>query len=429
MTQQTTCTLHHQQTGFVAGLHWQYLPLRGARHLRLRAKEAHASHWATLLTGDGKAQGALLGTVALSDRPRYPVVSLALAVLPALPAACYGVFPLPGNQYWFVAVRDGTLSPFGDVVGNDAAIRTAVSNFLHITSVPAAGWTVYAPPGFFSDRDTEDKALSALLEPSAGRRAARLHNTHNSQGMWLWGIAVVSLGVGVIGYSAWQAHQENARIAAAQAALRAKQQQARQAPADTVKPWATQPALPALLSACSTVWKAAPISLAGWVFNTAMCEARGHITLHYSLPKGGTVGDFAQRLPAVYGPEITPGFNIPGSADDAAFTLPVPLTRPEHPETLLPGDQQIQHLTSYAQRITARLRLSEQDSASRLTQGEANTLPWRTYNFTFITDIPPDRLFAPTRFDSRGIRATRITTTLKNNRLEYTIEGLLYANR
>lgn len=429
MTQQTTYTLHHQQTGLVAGLHWQYLPLRGARHLRLRAKEAHASHWAALLTGDGKAQGSLLGTIALNDRPRHPVASLALAVLPALPAACYGVFPLPNHQYWFVAVRDGTLSPFGDVVGNEDTVRTAVANFLHSTSAPPVGWTVYAPPGFFSDRETQDQALPALLDIPASLRRARLHKTHNPQMRWLWGIAVVALGSGVAGYSAWQTHQENARIAAAQTALLAKQQRARQAPADSIKPWATQPALPALLSACSTVWKAAPISLAGWVFNTATCEARGHITLHYSLPKGGTVGDFAQRLHAVYGTAIQPRFNIPGGADDAAFTLPVPLIRPEHPEVLLPEDQQIQHLTSYAQRINARLRLGEQNTATRGTQGEDHPLPWRTYSFTLITDIPPDRLFAPARFDSRGIRASRITTMLKNTRLEYTIEGLLYANR
>lgn len=428
MTQQTTYTLPYRQTGLVAGVQWQYLPLRGRRSLRLRAKEAKASHWAALPTGDGLTQGTLLGTVAMTDGPRKTLASLALAVMPALPGACYAVFPLPDDHYWFVAVRDGTLSPFGDVVGREDAVRTAVDNFLHSTSAPPAGWTVYAPHGFFSDRETQDQALQALLDTPTGLRRARLHKTHNPQVRWLWGGTLVALCVGYAGYSSWQTHQENARIAAAQAALLAKQQ-ARQAPAESLKPWATQPTLSTLLRACSTVWKAAPISIAGWVFTTATCEAQGRITLHYTLPKGGTVGDFAQRLPRVYGADLHPLFNIPGAADDASFTLPVPLTRPEQPEALLPGDQQIQHLTSYAQQITARLRLSEQDTTTRGAQGEVQTLPWRTYSFTLITDIPPDRLFAPTRFDSSGIRASRITTTLKNNRLEYTLEGLLYAHR
>lgn len=434
MKQQTTYTLQDGSTWLVAGLHWQYLPLRGRRSMRLRAKEAHATHWAALPTGDGQAQGTLLGTVTLTDKTRrkggrHRLASMALAVLPALPEACYGVFPLPDGQYWFVAVSDGMLSPFGDIVGDDAAIRIAVSNFLQITSEPPAGWTIYAPSGFFPEQGTEDKALSTLTDNKVGLRRARLSKTHNPQMLWLWGIAVVALGVGYTGYSTWQTHQEEARIAAAQAALMARQQLEQQAPADNLKPWATQPRFPPMLSACSSVWKDAQISIAGWVFNTATCDAYGKITLHYTLPNGGTVGDFALRLPVLYGADIQPVFNIPGSADDASFALSVSLSPPEHPEALLPGSQQIQHLTSYAQRINARLRLSEMDASTQLTQGDVQSLPWRTYSFTFITDIPPDRLFAPTRFNSSGIRASSITTTLKNNRLEYTIEGLLYANR
>ncbi len=434
MKQQTTYTLQNGSAWLVAGLHWQYLPLRGRRSMRLRAKEAHATHWATLPTGDGQAQGTLLGTVTLTDKTRrkggrHTLTSMALAVLPALPEACYGVFPLPDGQYWFVAVSDGMLSPFGDIVGDDAAIRIAVSNFLQITSEPPAGWTIYAPSGFFPEQGAEDKALSTLTDNKVGLRRARLSKTHNPQMLWLWGIAVVALGAGYTGYSAWQTHQEEARIAAAQAVLMARQQLEQQAPADNLKPWATQPRFPPMLSACSRVWKDAQISIAGWVFNTATCDAHGKITLHYTLPNGGTVGDFALRLPVLYGSDIQPVFNIPGSADDASFALPVSISPPEHPEALLPGSQQIQHLTSYAQRINARLRLSEMDVSTQLTQGDVQSLPWRTYSFTFITDIPPDRLFAPTRFNSSGIRASSITTTLKNNRLEYTIEGLLYANR
>nr|WP_241391280.1 hypothetical protein [Serratia proteamaculans]ULG18906.1 PilO [Serratia proteamaculans] len=66
MKQQTTYTLQNGKIWLVAGLHWQYLPLRGHRSMRMRAKEANASHWAALPTGDGQAQGSLLGTVAIS---------------------------------------------------------------------------------------------------------------------------------------------------------------------------------------------------------------------------------------------------------------------------------------------------------------------------------------------------------------------------
>ena len=68
MKQQTTYTLQNGKVWLVAGLHWQYLPLRGRRSMRMRAKEANGSHWAALSIGDGQAQGTLLGTVTISDK-------------------------------------------------------------------------------------------------------------------------------------------------------------------------------------------------------------------------------------------------------------------------------------------------------------------------------------------------------------------------
>ncbi|MDE9571589.1 type 4b pilus protein PilO2, partial [Xenorhabdus bovienii] len=104
--------------------------------------------------------------------------------------------------------------------------------------------------------------------------------------------------------------------------------------------------------ACSKVWEKAPISIAGWIFDSSTCNNSGSITLNYSLPRGGTIGDFTVRLPLFYS-EIKSTFNILGGANSASFTLPFSLVPPAHPESLLSGDQQIQNLTSYAQRINA----------------------------------------------------------------------------
>lgn len=401
--------------------------------MRLRAKEADATHWTVLLTDDGQSQGSLLGTVTLTDkvvlkRGQHNLVSMALALLPVLPRSCYGVFTLSPGKYWFVAVTDGMLSPFGDIVGDENTIRTIVSNFLAISSVPPEGWTIYAPAGFFPGLETEEKSVDTLANNKTGLRRARLNKTHNRQIVWMWGVSVVALVGGYLLLSAWKQHQEEVRVAAAQAALFARQQAESQAPSDNLKPWAKQPLFPSMLNACSAVWKQAQISIAGWIFNTATCDVSGKITLHYTLPSGGTVGDFAARLPVIYGADVQPEFNIPGRADDASFALPVLMVPPDRPEPLLPGNQQIQNLTSYAQRINASFRIIELDTNTQLSQGNVQNLPWRTFSFTFVTDIPPDRLFAPTRFNSSGIRASSIMTTLKNNRLEYTIEGQLYAN-
>ncbi|WP_432324104.1 type 4b pilus protein PilO2 [Yersinia enterocolitica] len=426
-------SLQTDQAWLIAGLRWQYLRLRGRRNMRLRAREANANRWIALPTGDGQAQGSLLGTVNVSEKRalkqrRNHLASMALTVLPSLPSACYAVFSLPDGQFWFVAVSDGMLSPFGDIVGDETAMNTAVNNFLQISPTPQEGWTVYAPAGFFSDREATERDLLPLLDNKIAVRRALLSKTHNQQVKWIWGAAIVVVIGGYVGYSSWQTHLQNERIEIAQAELKARNKLNGQAPADSLKPWAAQPNFPSMLDACNGIWKESRISLAG-LFKTAICDASGKITFHYILPMGVTVGDFAARVLEMYGTEIKPVFNIPGAADDGSFSLPVILPPPKHPEALLSGDLQIQRLTSYAQRINANMRLSEMATATQLTQGEVINLPWRTLSFTFVTDIPPDRLFAPTRFDSSGIRASSITTTLKNNRLVYTIEGVLYANR
>lgn len=72
MKQQTTWILQTREAWLIAGLNWQYLPVRGRRGMRLRAKEASATHWAELLIDDGRSQGTLLGTVALTDKTIPP---------------------------------------------------------------------------------------------------------------------------------------------------------------------------------------------------------------------------------------------------------------------------------------------------------------------------------------------------------------------
>ncbi|MQL50044.1 MULTISPECIES: type 4b pilus protein PilO2 [Photorhabdus] len=438
MTQKTIPKYYLLQTDnawLISGLQWQYLSIRGRRNMRLRAKEKKANYWSALTAGDGQAQGTLLGTVNVSDtqaikRSSHILASMALTVLPALPQDCYAVFRLSDEQYWFIAVIDKILSPFGDVVGDKSSILTTVKTFLQVTPTPKNGWEIYAPANFFNDIPTEELELLPLLTNKVNLRRARLYKTHNQQPLWILGSTAIILCGGYLANNTWQTHQSQMRIEAAQAALLAQQasKENQQEIADNLKPWNSLPSFPDMMEACSKVWKKAPISIAGWIFNSSSCDNSGNTTLNYSLPNGGTIGDFAARLPLFYD-EIKPTFNILGGANSASFTLPFTLVPLVHPEPLLLGDQQIQNLTSYAQRINAQLRLSENNITTHLTQDETSNLQFqfRTYNFEFITDIPPDRLFAPSRFNSNGIRAMRIRTLLKNNRLEYNIEGVLYA--
>ncbi|WP_436883030.1 type 4b pilus protein PilO2 [Enterobacter asburiae] len=405
---------------FVAGLHWQFLPVGGKRGMRLRAREENASHWvAAPLTG-----GTLLGTVPLAAVARgKPLASMALQLLPLLPPDGYAVFALPDGRYWFTATHAGRLSMFADIVGDETAMRAAAERFIQATPEPESGWSVNGPEGFFPGAQT----LSlAALEEGKPRRHARLQATANTQARLLQ-LGVLSVVVG--GYGLWHlhlAHQEQARVAAARAALQAEQQQ--EASGAQQKPWAGSRSLPVTLAQCEAALRQVPISVAGWTFATSDCQDDGTLTLHYALPPGGTVSDFAARLPEYYA-DASPVFNIPGNADDASFTLSVPMPAAGPPEDIPGGDTQIRSLTSYAQRLGAQLLLTEDGPLTRVVGDQTLTLPWKLYSFTFITPVPPDRLFADTRFDTRGMRLGHVATALQGSRLVYTLEGKLYANR
>ncbi|MGK2894517.1 type 4b pilus protein PilO2 [Klebsiella michiganensis] len=405
---------------FVAGLHWQFLPVGGKRGMRLRAREENASHWVAVpLSG-----GTLLGTVSLTGVTRgKPLASLALQLQPLLPSDGYAVFTLPDGRYWFTAAHAGRLSMFADVVGDETAVRAAAERFIQATPAPESGWSVNGPEGFFPGAQT-----LTLADLVAGKplRHARLQATANTQARLL---QLGVLGVAVGTYGLWhlhQAHQEQARVAAARAALQAEQQQ--EASGAQQKPWAGSRPLPATLLQCEAALHQVPISVAGWTFATADCQDDGTLTLHYALPPGGTVSDFAARLPEYYA-DASPVFNIPGNADDASFTLSVPMPAAAPPEDIPDGDTQIRRLTSYAQRLGAQLRLTEDGPLTQVVGDQTLTLPWKLYSFTFITPVPPDRLFADARFDTRGMRLGHVATALQNSRLVYTLEGKLYANR
>ncbi|MBU9819682.1 type 4b pilus protein PilO2 [Rahnella sp. BCC 1045] len=416
---------------FIAGLQWRWLPVRGRAKMRAEAREQLASRWVSLPVGDAGEPGSLLGT--LVDRGETPVrhrqlASLALAVQPSLAPNAYGVFPLAEGRWWFVAVVNGLLSPYGDVVGSEQAVRAAVATFLMALPVPADGWTLYAPSGFFDGAVSRLEGLSSLLQGREAIERARLHKTESKTALSLWLLSGLLIGGAWWGYHVLQSHQDEVRRAHAQALIRAQQAALVQHPEQLLKPWGGQPDFASVLKSCSGLWQQAPLSIAGWLFNTAVCSNKGSMTLHYTLPKGGTVGDFAARLPALYGENVRAVFNIPGAADDASFTLPVTITPVTVPEPLLPGEEQIQRMTSYAQRLNARLRFSAPRVLNQKINQTEMPLPWKTYSFTFITDIPPDRLFASTRFSGNGIRIQTITVALHRSRLTYILEGTLYAD-
>lgn len=414
---------------FVAGLHWQWVPAQGRRRMRIEARDQLASHWVALPAGTADDPATWLGWLGddSPDLPKgKPAVSLAAAVIGSVPSDCWGVFMLPDGQWWFLAVTGGQPSPYGDVTGDAAAVTRASERFLATVPTPVAGWVIFDPDSLLIEPGVRREALTALLPVSVPARA-RLQKTDSRMAQHLTLVAVL-LGAAVWGGNHWlQASKKATHDAWVQAELSRARAAAAAKPASLVRPWANQPDFPGMLTACVHQWRQAPLSIAGWVFRQVTCEASGQLTLHYQLPDGGTVGDFAARLPELYGESVQATFNMPGPSDDASFREVVHFTTAPT-ETLLPGDEQLRRMTSYAQRLRANLRFSPPIALTQLVGKESIPLPWKRYSFSFITDIPPDRLFDASRFPGNGLRLRSVKAELRGSRITYTLEGMLYAD-
>lgn len=224
------------------------------------------------------------------------------------------------------------------------------------------------------------------------------------------------------------------KIAEAQQALAIRKAELLSRQGDTLKPWGKQVRLSDFLARCHTQWQQAPLSVAGWLFKSARCESKDArsgiaLTLRYTMGSGSTVDDFTRRLPDWYGGHLRSEFNIPGAGNVATLHLDAQPVSANTPEALPDFDTLTQHLTSYAQKIGAQLRLVEQSSDWRDEGGNVIPMPWRKIRFTFITDIPPYILFLDSHYNSDGMRGDNVALDLSGARLKYTLEGDMYATK
>lgn len=418
------------KTALVAGLQWQWVSARGRRRMRIEARDQFAVYWLALPANTADDPATWLGCLT-DDAVVLPkgkrLASLAVAVLGSVPADCWGIFLLPGGSYWFMAVTGGQPSPYGDVVGDATTVLRAAELFRTTAPAPSEGWTVFDPDELLDLPGARRDSLDAVLPDGVPPRAL-LHKTDSRTASHLMLLAVVGTAAVWYGGHWLEVRKKTEHEAWVRAELTRAREAAALEPASLSKPWEGQPDFSGMLNACVKQWRQAPLSIAGWVFSRSICESSGQLTLHYSLPDGGTVGDFATRLPQLYGADTPVMFNMPGPSDDAFFKEQVHFSTAP-PEVLLPGDDQLRRMTSYAQRLRANLRFSEPVVLTQTVGLDRIPLPWKRYSFTFITDIPPDRLFDASRFPGNGLRLSSVKAELHSSRLTYTLEGMLYAEK
>ncbi|HBP4890422.1 TPA: type 4b pilus protein PilO2 [Pseudomonas aeruginosa] len=415
------------KVAFLAGLHWEPQGFVQRRRLKSVARSKGADALVDYAYRDEKGKAHRVLGLARLKRLGLPsgvraVYALGLLIADQLGRGGYAIVPLGSEVYALVGSIGGKL--YRDVVGDRASVEQARQTFLSFNAdaEPDEGWASFAPQGWGLQNSRPfdlDALLSARRFPAAARlRSASLRGPLVASA----GVAIV-LWVGYLGYAYHQGQQQRAQQEAQRLALLA-QQAAEQAANQVATPWTVAPRIATFIEACSATWGNVPLSVAGWVFSQAECVPDGGLRFAYRKPAGGTLADFAQRVAQVYQGRSAAFFNLPTDGEAGGFSLPVelPISRDERE---LPGaDEQLRRVMSFAQQMRLKLAVAEEDNRTVTPSGEESVLPWRVFNLTLETAVPPPLLL--TGLDDRGLRLNKITVSLDQGRLAYTLEGRLY---
>lgn len=416
--------IQNKGTCWIAGMAWKIVESGKRGAARRLARSADADHFITLPGPDGLLTGtANLSLSGLNPGQARRARAAAGALLPALGENGWAVFRLDESTLYFLAADGVRLSLMSDIAGSEAEIRKALARWQAWTDGTATR-AVYSPAGFMPGTGVPEGDIYALLD-EAGAKVARLRPVSTRGPLLLWTSLLVLAGLAWYGWSFWQQVQADRDNEARRQALLQAQ---RLIKVDPPKPWLTQPRPADFIAACRAGWDV-PLSLAGWPLQAAECAAdkEGHfIRLAWSRPAGATLTPFSERVQGLW-PGRLPFFNIPGDASTGGVRLPLaPALNTVVSEPVGSGEEITRRLTNYALQIGATLSLREESAASLVVEGSALALPWDTWSFRLVTDVPPHNLFGPD-VNTSGIRVTGINMNLNNARLTYSLEGVLYA--
>lgn len=424
-----TWPLINGRTAWLAGVNWVPVPARLSKNIKRLARRRGADRFVTYFyqtqQGEREYVAGLINLASLGKAGQSVKViyALALLVTPTLDRCGYAIISLAPDLYTFVGCVDGVL--MNDIIGDKQAMEQARQTFIQFNPEPDTGWRCYAPAEFALEGSGVfdlDRLLSAGNPPAS----ARFQSVSAKKPLaGLITLAVVLLCSGY-GWQQYAGNQEARRLKAAHETWL----QSREAAVQITAPWETGPGIKNFVTACSQHWQSAPLTLAGWLFSEAECTqlegTQGRIRLAYTRPDGGTVGDFVLRVKQHFGSDYSPFFNVPGPGDRGGYTEAVEFHAGQGTDNrpLPNAEVQVQRLTTFAQQTRLPFTFTEENNRMTSESGLETLLPWRVFNLSLKTDIPPALLFSS--LDDTGVQLNSIRLSLNQGRLTYQIEGKFY---
>jgi hypothetical protein len=372
------------------------------------------------------------GFVARNDGALKGMYSLAASLAGQLGdswIAAWRVSP-DEDRYALVAVDQGAVLPGCDQVGNAEDTNRKIAQLLGSS---IAFKSRYLPSEF--NRGGEELDIELLLKPQNLRREYKLRHLAFGLSKEEW-IKVSLVGLVVlgafVGWHQWEQHKTRLAMEAEQrrlealAALNARsgEQQTLQA---LEHPWAKKPAVADFFGACNGAIDRLPLSISGWVFESAVCDGdmvSATFKRTYNSTANGLIAAAKNHFtdePAFFeagnSAALKVGLSVDYAGDepllDASSALPL-LTSWLHTQGLEPSVKEVPVVVP---------------PPAPLPGGAAPppaALPdWKQFEFEYVSSLPPAIVLrdAP----DTGLRLRQIKVSLKADKLEWSVTGDLYA--
>lgn len=372
------------------------------------------------------------GFVARSDGAVKGMYSLAASLAGQLGDSWVAAWRVATDEdrYALVAVHQGAVLPGCDQVGSAEDTHKKVAQLLGST---IAFKHLYLPKEF--NRGGEDLDVASLLQPKNLKRQYRLRHLAFglSKDEWIRvGLAGAVIGAGLFGWHQWDLHQKNLAIAAAkQRQVELDALNARSGLEQTAKalehPWAKRPGLEDFISGCNGGINTLPLSIEGWVFDSAKCDGEKIIST-YKRTENSTASGLIEAVKNHFADE--PAFFDAGNTATLLVTLNLSFAGDEQ---LLDASTALPQMMSWlhGQGLSPSLRevpVVVPQQAPLPGGGEPPPPPppeWKHFEITYHGPLPPAIVLkdAP----NTGVRLQVVAAELRADKLVWSVTGDLYA--
>lgn len=426
---------------FASGLVWR--KLERARNYKKEAFEYGRKHNFDMVAIRRRGNVSQAGYAPKGLNHLKGSYSLAAFLAHHLGSGWLGAFEIAEDSFALVCVLpDGSIMPGMDnVFGRAEAEQKLRETFALLGDDVnfAKSKKVYGPDSFDAEKEIR---LEDLVKPKGMKAEHRLRQINFGFGARgaLAVVAVLVLVAGVGGGYAYMKHREELQLAIAAAAELAHQEElARQAKeaaeaervkkataAQLVKPWLTAPAGIEVVRGCASAEQLVPLSLGGWIFTQASCNASGLVaTYRRTAGASTTVAQFAEAANAQMGRAAT--IIDAGEAGTVTFPVEAPVNAPSQ---LNEANAVLVSLTARMQGLGGAGDVSFAYTEKLFTPDPNSDAPtaspdWRTSQYTITTKLPPRSLLAD--LDTTGLYVTGIETRLAEHaELTWTLTGEIY---